>query len=164
MPDVKSKVFEIDRDIELTVVNEAKNGDTGLILKNMNHKELEERMEVHDYVEPYEAEIEMPKQYEFTEESYNQYITLQVIIPIDNGYGKSKVFGQKKDDSGNPIGSKKKNHLLDSMFYTVQFYYGILREYAVNIIAKNMYVRVDYEGQEHLIMSEIFQNWSDAFL
>ena len=55
---------------------------------------------------------------------------MQEMLPIDYGYGKTKVFGCKIDEDGKPVGYSDSNLMLDSRGYTVEFYEGKLSKYA----------------------------------
>ena len=89
----------------------------------------------------------MPEQEEFTEELCNYYITMQVMLPMDDGYGKSKVIIRNRGYGKNPIGVRNNDPLLYYRVYTVEFYNGKLRNYSANFIAEIIYVQVDSEVQ-----------------
>ena len=114
-----------------------------------------------DVVHPYDPEEEITKQCKYTEEAYDQYITMQVMLTMDDGYRKAKFFGRKRDTGGKSVGSEKINPLLDSRVYTVHFDDGTLHQYAENIIANNMYAKVDDEGGEHILMIDITEYQSN---
>ena len=77
------------------------------------------------------------------EEAYDYYIAMQVMLPVDYVYGKAKVVGWIIDTFGNPVEAMNKNHLLESIFYHVEFNYRTIRKFVGNIIAYNMYAQVD---------------------
>ena len=83
---------------------------------------------------------------------------MHAIIPMEYGCGKSNVIVWNSDINENLIGARKKNHFKELIFYTVEFDDGKIHEYAVNLIAENMYVRVNGEGWEHLRMSGIMED------
>ena len=80
----------------------------------MDHVEEEEPAERQDYADLYEPEVEMPEQYEFTEEAYDEYITMKVMLPMDDRYGKANDIGQKRYENRISIGERNKNSFLDS--------------------------------------------------
>ena len=53
---------------------------------------------------------------------------MQVIIPIDDGYGKVEVFRQKRDEYGKPGLLRNRNPLLGFRVYTVLFEDYTIRE------------------------------------
>ena len=86
---------------------------------------------------------------------------MQVMLPMDGGYGKSKVFNRKKDTGRTPVGDSIRNLMLEYRAYNAKFDYGTLYEYAENIISENMYAYVDEKGREHLLTSEIIEHQRD---
>ena len=50
----------------------------------------------------------MTEQDELTEELYDQYVVICVILSMDGGYGKVKMIGRKSDADRNPIGEWNK--------------------------------------------------------
>ena len=50
-----------------------------------------------------------------------------------------KVTGRSKDIDGNVIVNYNDNTLSNTMVYCVKFPYGVIEEYAANIIAGNIY-------------------------
>ena len=51
----------------------------------------------------------------------------------------AKVKGCSKNANGNIIGNYNDTPFLNTMVYDIKFSYGVIKEYAANIIAKNMY-------------------------
>jgi hypothetical protein len=54
--------------------------------------------------EPAELEASMPEADDFTPESYDEYLTAEVLLPNMGTVTKVKVIGQKRDQDGNPVG------------------------------------------------------------
>ena len=79
---------------------------------NMNNEELQGLTGVHDQAGPYELESPILEYDEFIEEAYYEYITVKVMLPMDNEYYKVDVIGRKTYIDGNSIGSCNKNPLL----------------------------------------------------
>ena len=75
---------------------------------------------------------------------------------------KAKVFAQKRDANGKPVGRAHSNPILDTHEYKVEFTDGSRDIYMANLIAENMYSQVDEEGQQYTLMSEIIDHKSDG--
>ena len=124
----------------------------------MESKELEGISDGDDSFDPYNLEAEIPEQDEYTDGSYGDYITMQVMLPMYDGYGKANFVSRKRDVDGNPVGAINRNPFLESIFYTVEFDDGTLCKYAVTFIAESMYAQIDDEGREHLLMIKIIEH------
>ena len=59
-----------------------------------------------------------------------------------------------RDKSGNPIGRRHDNPILDSRLYEVEFSYGEKMSLSVNATAENMFAQVDEQVNCHVIMDE----------
>ena len=44
---------------------------------------------------------------------------MQVMLPIDDGYGKEKAAVRKRDTDGNTVGYRNRNIIIDPRVYTV---------------------------------------------
>lgn len=73
-------------------------------------------------------------------------ISVEVLLPTNDVLVPATVTGRKRDQVGNPIGIANKNPILDMHVYEVTFPNGHMEEYAVNIIAQNVYSQLDSEG------------------
>ena len=58
----------------------------------------------------------------------------------------TKVKHRKRDSSGNPVGDTNPNPILDTRIYELQFPDGRIEEYAVNMIAENLFQQADENG------------------
>jgi hypothetical protein len=73
----------------------------------------------------------------------------------------AKVIGRKRDNDGNPVGMAHPNPIIDTRVYEVIFHDGHVEEYAANVIAENMYVQVDAEGNQFALLQEIIGHRKD---
>ena len=83
---------------------------------------------------------------------------------MDVGSGnerKGRVTKRSRGHGGKTIGVAHNNPLFDTREYDVEFTDGSIKNYAANIIAENMFVQVDDEGIEHLLMKEIVDHKKD---
>jgi hypothetical protein len=90
-----------------------------------------------------------------TPESYDEYLTAQVLLPHGGEAKKATVIGRKRDHDGRPVGRRHANPLLDTRLYEVEFPDGSTEAIAANLIAENMLSQVDDEGRSYAVMSEI---------
>ena len=90
-----------------------------------------------------------------TPESYDEYLTAQVLLPQGGEAKKATVVGRKRDQDGRPIGKRHANPLLDTRLYDVEFPDGSTEAIAANLIAENMLSQVDDEGRSYSVLSEI---------
>jgi len=99
-----------------------------------------------DEYKPLEKEADKPEMAFFTPEAYDAMISVEVLLPTNDVLVPATVTGRKRDQVGNPIGIANKNPILDMRVYEVTFPNGHTEEYAVNIIAQNVYSQLDSEG------------------
>ena len=97
-----------------------------------------------------------------TPETFDAYLTASVLLPCGGELLKAKVFGQKRDADGNPVGQACSNPILDTHEYKVEFTDGSREIYMANLIAENMYSQVSEEGQQYTLMSEIIDHKADV--
>jgi hypothetical protein len=76
-------------------------------------------------------------------------------MPLNDAMTKSRVIGQVKDTSDNPIRVSHANPLQDTSVYAVQFSDGMVAKYGANLIAMAMFAQVDDEGSSYNIMDAI---------
>jgi hypothetical protein len=106
--------------------------------------------------EPLEPDSSMPEQDDFPDnDTYDQYITAQVLLPRGDTYEKGTVLCRKRDKDGTLIGHANMNPILDTRVFEVIFPDGHVAEYATNVIAENMFAMVDDEGYETAIIKSI---------
>jgi hypothetical protein len=56
-----------------------------------------------------------------TPESYDEFLTAQVLLPQGGEAKKATVVGRKRDHDGRPIGKRHANPLLDTRLYELEF-------------------------------------------
>ena len=92
---------------------------------------------------------------------YDEYINSEVILPHGEEMQAARVMRRVKDDVGNIIGNYHTNPEMDSRVYEVMFPDGVTQRYSANLIAQNLWDRVDHEGYQHMIMKAIVDHRSD---
>ena len=101
--------------------------------------------------EPYKDSEEagprfVPDAEDVDEDTYDQYIGAQVLLPIGDSVLTAKVCGRKRQSDGTLRGKANLNPILDTRTYAVEFSNGQRAEVAANVIAQNMYAQCDCEG------------------
>jgi len=89
--------------------------------------------------EPLEPESSMPEADDWEPETYDQYISAQVILPTHDAQLLGMVTAWKRDLHGNPICVSNKNPILDTRVYEVTFPDGHTAEFSANTIAECLY-------------------------
>ena len=74
----------------------------------------------------------------------------------------AKVLGRTLDKQGRVIGNPNDNPLLNTLMYDVEFPDGNIKKYAANIIAENVLVNCDSEGNYSNLMSCIVGHKKDG--
>ena len=118
-----------------------------------------------DIISPYEGEVIDAKTTEIDDaymESLDNYIGVEVVVPGKNAEPVlAKVKRRKRDSMGNPVGKEHTNPILDSRVYDLEFPDGRIEEYAVNIIAENLFAQSDDNGWDSGILKEIVDHRKD---
>jgi len=96
-----------------------------------------------------------------TPEQYDEYISAQVMLPLEGLIRKGQVIRRKRDPNGNPMGVRNSNPLLDTREYDVLFPNGAMQSFLANDIAEGIYSQVDQEGRSFLMLSEIIDHEVD---
>ena len=91
---------------------------------------------------------------------YDQYISELVILPKYYGFSRALVTRQTQGLDRNIIVPRHSNPLLDTCILKVQFQDGSISEYAVNLIAENLYSLTYTGGNEFLLLNDILDHIS----
>ena len=111
-----------------------------------------------DEFKPYEAEAVMPEADDFSPDTYDKYVTAQVLLPQGDTMQTATVTKRMKDIHGNPVGVSHQNPLLDTRMYEVAFPDGTVQSISTNLLAEHLYSQVDAEGNQYLLMEEILEH------
>jgi hypothetical protein len=95
---------------------------------------------------------------EYVEESYDNLLTTQQLLPHNDSMQPAHVIQRKRDELGNQFGLANDNPSHDTRTYEVQFSDGTIQEYAANIIAKSIFSLVDHEGKEYILLQDIIDH------
>jgi hypothetical protein len=99
---------------------------------------------------------------DFDPETYDGYITAQVLLPKGDEFQLGTVVKRRVDENGKWIGKSDQNPIMDTRVYEVEFADGEVLEYAANIIAENLYSQVDAEGCRFVLMDSIVDHKKDS--
>ena len=86
----------------------------------------------------------------------------EVLLPHGEDLQMAKVLGRTLDKQGRVIGNPNDNPLLNTLMYDVEFPDGNIKKYAANIIAENVLVNCDSEGNYSNLMSCIISHKKDG--
>jgi hypothetical protein len=106
--------------------------------------------------------FDKPEADEFTAETFDKYLTANVLLPRGDSQLKGKVVARARDSNNNPVGKANNNPILDTREYEVQFPDGSMDVYTANIIAENLYSQVMDDGSEMVILEEIIDHRKDG--
>jgi len=73
-------------------------------------------------------------------------INADVLLPQGEGLVAAKVIRRSLDEDGKLIGDHNDMPVFNTMVYDVEFPDGVVKPYAANAIADNIYEQVDSEG------------------
>ena len=95
---------------------------------------------------------------EFTPDTFdNKYLNMELALPKgdDPNPQMAKVMKRLRDANGIPIGTVNDIPILDSRMYEVKYQDGTKASLVANYIAKNMFAKVDQEGNRPVLAREL---------
>jgi hypothetical protein len=164
-PKVQAQMAELDASIcekiEDSIPDDAIDPELAMLLPTIPDDTFlpEDDNDEHDPVDP---ESTMPEADDYTSESYDEYLTAEVLLPNMGTLTKAKVVSRKRDVDGNPVGRRHHNPILDTREYEVEFPDGAVDTFTANLITENMYSQVDADGCLYALLSEIIDHKSDG--
>ena len=97
-------------------------------------------------------------------EVFDQYLTANILVERQGQEMRGTVMRRAKDQHGEAIGRSHPNPLLDTREFEVEYPDGSVDVLTANNIAESLYSRVDAEGREHMLMTEIIEHKFDGNL
>ena len=94
--------------------------------------------------------------------AYDEYVGAQIKMDFGGEEIIGTVVKRQKGLDGKPIGRRNKNPLFDTRTYEVKFPGGIIHEYTANVVAENLFAKIDDEGKEFLLVKEIVGHRKDG--
>ena len=79
-----------------------------------------------------------PEVNDYTAEAYDNYLNVQVIVPLIVELSKGKVLKRKLDRDDKPRGIRNKKSILDTRQYEVKFPSGKIHAYTADTLAENL--------------------------
>ena len=86
----------------------------------------------------------------------------ELLLPQGEDIKAAKVKQRSKDENGYIIGIYHDNPLSNSIIYDVEFPDGQIKEYVVNLVARNMYSQADAERRTFQILDSIIDHAVDS--
>ena len=80
----------------------------------------------------------------------------------EDGTTLARVTKRLKDTEGRPIGFANDNQILDTQMYEVEYSNGYKKRLAANKFAKNLFSKVDAEGNHHVLFDKITDYHTDG--
>jgi hypothetical protein len=102
-----------------------------------------------------------PEMDNFTPESYDEYLSALVTLPVGDQNLRGEVIRRRRDHNGRPIGVRNHNPIMDTREYEVVFPDGTTQSYSANVIAENLYSQVDAEGHSFSFFEDIIGHKRD---
>jgi len=114
-------------------------------------------------VEPFDVDATQHEEDMYPDQdTYDQYISAQVLLPRGDNFEKGTVMRRKRDTEGNIVGKANANPILDTRVYEVEFSDGHVAEFSTNVIAENIYAMIDDEGHETTLFKAIIDHRCDT--
>ena len=95
-------------------------------------------------------------------DSFDQYLNSEFMVNQDGDVATAKVIKRAKDNSGNPIGKRHANPLLDTREYECELEDGTMMRYNANVIAENIFAQCDDAGRQQAILDEFIDHKRDG--
>jgi hypothetical protein len=92
---------------------------------------------------------------------YDKILQSEVSLHLGEGMTVGKVTKRALGPDGTVTGAYDENPMLNTIMYEVEFPDGQLKEYAANVIAKNMLTQVDSDGFSLTMMEAIIDHRKD---
>ena len=83
----------------------------------------------------------------------DNYLNSSIMLPRRNTYARGEVFIRKRYASGNDVGSKNDNTILDTRKYSVEVGDGEVIKTTENVIIDSMYAVCDDSGNGYLMIN-----------
>jgi hypothetical protein len=99
---------------------------------------------------------------EWTPETFDKYLAVEVLLPHGGELVRAKVTSRKRASDGTPVGVTHWNLILDTREYEVSFPDGSTDCYAANMIAESLYSQVDADSRAFILMKDTVDHQSDG--
>ena len=98
----------------------------------------------------------------FTPEEYNQHVSSQIRIPINDEEVITTVKRRKCDINGKPIVIYNENPLINTRLYKVELHDGAIEELVANAISENLWSQCDEDGFMYQILDKIVDHCTNG--
>ncbi len=89
-------------------------------------------------------------------------IIAEILLDYGDSAALARVIRRAVDSDGNVIGSWDSNPILNTLVYECEFDDGVIKEYAVNVIASNIYEEGDADGFSSSMSYQIIDHKSSG--
>ena len=163
MPEIQASLKSLDDAIQERIGDALKEGDVDPeLLEDLPVAPPELFDDDDEDIIPFDPEAVKQEADDYTPESYDEYITAQVMLPHGGEMQMAKVRKRTRDLDGLPMGRRNPNPLLDTRSYEVEFPDGSTEAVNANTIAENIFSQVDQEGRSYAILKEITDHRKDG--
>jgi hypothetical protein len=153
---------DLEAAINLKVGDSVKDDDIDPELLDYLPQPPEDMFDEENNVEIHEGEQGKEDIDGHTPESYDEYLSAEVLLPQGGEMTKAVIRSRKRDNDGLPTGRRNTNPLLDTREYEVEFPDGSTDTFTANLIAENLYSQIDSEGRSFAILKEIVDHRKDG--
>ena len=107
--------------------------------------------------DPHRPNMDEAPNHDVNSEAFDKFLGIYVEIPSDDGESKvlGRVKNRKRDHDGVMIGKSHDNPILNTAVYNIETIDGNLHEYTANVIAQNLWNKVDDDGYNYNCLYEI---------
>ena len=105
-----------------------------------------------------DANYESDEDTRFEHSLHDSLIHAEVLLPHNDKMCEGIVKGRHMNEKGDATGQFHENPLLNSIIYDVEFSDGIIKEYAANIIAQNLYAKMSDDGKDTQALESIIDH------
>jgi Reverse transcriptase (RNA-dependent DNA polymerase) len=159
-PEVKSQILEYDQAIKDKIGDDRNDDDVAVDFPDLPPIPTDIFVDDTEDVDPIGDPIMEAD--DWTPEAYDQYLTAKVLLPRGDSQERAVVRRCRKDDDGNPIGTRNINPILDTREYEVECPDGSIDVLTANTIAEAMYSQIDQDGHQTLLIKEILDHQKDG--
>jgi hypothetical protein len=140
-PTVQEEIKQLNAAIEKKIGNKRPASEVKKEFNNL-HPEIPEDIFLPDQEDEEDKAVKkdatVPEADDYMHESYDKYLTAEVLLPNGGELVRAKkVRARKWDHDGTPIGRSHSNPILDSHLYEVEFPDGSTDAFTANVIAES---------------------------
>lgn len=163
-PDIKKRIEEADKAMRerLDDTNHIlENGDTTKVLEEVREASTADWADLDELYDNDKAGDGPKRKLSPTPEEFDELIGAIITQPDGDSNANWRVLSRKRDENGDPVGTRSPLTPEDTREYILQADDGRRTELTANTIIENMYAQVDGEGRKQLLLDEIIDHRKD---